>query len=207
MAECEALESIDTTPLKALRTVGDAFIARCVNLLAANLSGLVCLKSAGHSFISDCPALESIDTTTLKVLMTVSDNFLANCSRLKSNLGGLGCLETAGYCFLALLLLICFNVPPFNRSTRPLFGPSAVKHSSIHWQCPSSQSRKERQKEKERSFGISYAFSSGQWTAFWFNTHCPFFCFRTSPRSPHSRIDSTQTHALTVPATLGTHRF
>jgi hypothetical protein len=62
-----SLESIDSTRLKALQTVGDAFLLWHTKLKSANLGGLERLESAEHRFMATCESLESIDTTSRRV--------------------------------------------------------------------------------------------------------------------------------------------
>ncbi len=52
MAEYSSLESIDTTPMKALQTVGNDFFAGCSKLKSANLGGLERLQSVGRRFMA-----------------------------------------------------------------------------------------------------------------------------------------------------------
>jgi hypothetical protein len=66
---------LDLTPLAAVTSVGDNFLAGCSSLRALDLTPLAALTRSGGGFLAECASLSALDLAPLTTVTRVGNDF------------------------------------------------------------------------------------------------------------------------------------
>ena len=81
---CRSVLFIDLRELSNVVTIGNDFFCGCSSLTTINLNHLSNVTSVGSSFLSGCSSLVSVDLAPLSKLTIVEGDFLAQCTSLQA---------------------------------------------------------------------------------------------------------------------------
>ena len=77
------IETIDLSPFRNVKSIGNYFFDECANLETIDLSPFTNVKTIGNYFLDECISLEIIDISPLIKLETIGNYFLEKCTHLK----------------------------------------------------------------------------------------------------------------------------
>ena len=81
---CRSVLFVDLRELSNVVTIGNDFFCGCSSLTTINLNHLSNVTSVGSSFLSGCSSLVSVDLAPLSKLTIVEGDFLAQCTSLQA---------------------------------------------------------------------------------------------------------------------------